>query len=157
MTFRGFLFLMFITLFIAFFACNNSSVYESYSPVGNGGWQKDSVFTFYFNIDDSTQNHNLYFNLRNSVDYGYSNIWLFLEIHSPEQNILADTVEFILADRSGRWLGQGLGKFRDNKLLYKRNIFFPSAGEYSIDIQHGMRHDLLTGVTDIGISIKKVN
>lgn len=99
----------------------------------------------------------MYVNLRNSVDYSYSNIWLFLTIKPPKGQTVADTVEFVLADPSGKWFGNGYGKLRDNKLLYRRNVYFPATGVYTITVQHGMRTETLEGIYDVGIRLEKAN
>lgn len=156
MTLQKILLLSFIGSIILF-ACNTNTVYESYNPIGGNGWNKDSVFNYTFNIKDSAQHYNVYFNLRNTVDYSFNNIWLFVSVNPPEGKTLTDTVEFVLADPSGRWFGHGHGKFRDNKLLYRRNVFFPQPGKYSFNIQQGMRESLLKGINDFGISVEKTN
>jgi gliding motility-associated lipoprotein GldH len=137
--------------------CHKNRVYESYSPLDQQGWHKDSVLTWAFTMNDSAKNYTLSFNLRNTVDYPYSNIWLFVAIDPPGGNTLSDTVEFILADPSGQWLGSGYGKFRDNKLLYRQNVYFPDTGTYVFSVQQGMREEILKGIHDFGISIEKTN
>ncbi|MBN1820377.1 MAG: gliding motility lipoprotein GldH [Prolixibacteraceae bacterium] len=156
MRLNGFLFIL-VCFILLFNACDNNRIYESYSHISNMGWNKDSVLNYSFHIQDTVTNYNLYFNLRNTVDYPFSNIWLFVSIASPESTVLTDTVEFMLADPSGRWFGQGHGKFRDNKLLFRNNIFFPDTGKYRIDVQQGMRNDVLKGVNDFGIRVEKIN
>lgn len=101
------------------------------------------------------QTYNLNMHIRNKNNYAYSNIWLFVNIASPNGEQLIDTVEFTLAEPSGKWLGSGLGDLFDNKLPYKQNIAFPDSGTYQISIQQGMRDDVLNGIDAVGISIEK--
>ncbi len=152
-----FLFLLIPAVLCLLGACNQDRVYERYSPVGENGWHKDSVMAYAFTTKDSAQNYTLSFNLRNTVDYPYSNIWLFITLDPPQGNTLSDTVEFILADPSGQWFGRGYGKFRDNKLPYRQNVYFPKPGTYIFKIQQGMREEVLKGIHDFGISIEKTN
>ena len=135
--------------------CDRNRVYESYAGIGDRGWHKDSVLLFQFEIHDTLQAHNLYVNIRNKGNYPNSNIWLFLSVVSPAGEVVADTVEFMLADASGRWFGSGIGDLFDNQFPYRSNILFPSSGTYEIRIHHGMRVDLLKGIRDVGIRVEK--
>ncbi len=146
----------FILVAVTFFACDQKQVFDSYREVGSSGWSQDSVFYFNFNITDTVSSHNLYINVRNQGNYANSNLWLFLNIDSPDGSRMADTVEFTLADPTGRWLGSGLGDLHDCRLVYRSNVFFPKSGEYSFSIRHGMRDEVLKGIRDIGVRVEKV-
>lgn len=136
-------------------ACTLNSKYEQFYTIDNSNWEKDSTLTFpvYFNHD--SQAYNLSVNIRNKRDYAYSNIWLFVNIKSPNGDQLIDTAEFKLATPAGKWLGSGIGDLFDNKFTYKENISFPDSGTYIISIQQGMRDDILEGIDALGISIEK--
>ncbi|MDX9881267.1 MAG: gliding motility lipoprotein GldH [Prolixibacteraceae bacterium] len=149
---QGFLFFLIIA---SVAACDRNRVFESYREVHRDGWGKDSLVVFNFEIQDTVQVHNLYINLRNKGNYPYSNIWLFLSIDSPDGTILPDTVEFTLADNSGRWTGSGLGDLFDNQFIYRSNVYFPQCGAYQFNIQQGMRDEMLEGIRDVGIRVEK--
>lgn len=136
-------------------SCDKKRVFDSYSEIGPEGWPGDSVKIFPFTIADTVRLHRLYINLRNRTSYNYSNIWLFIEVQSPGSKILSDTVQFILADSAGKWLGKGFAGIIDNRLPYLNNFYFPQPGEYRISIRHGMRQEVLKGISDIGIRIEK--
>lgn len=147
-----------IIAFIVFLvACDSNRVYESYKAISQSGWHKDSVKQFNFTIEDTLQSHNLYINLRNKGNYPNSNIWLFLSINSPNGTNLTDTVEFTLADNTGKWMGSGIGDLFDNQFKYRSNVFFPNSGKYSFNIQHGMRSEYLKGIRDVGVRIETLN
>jgi gliding motility-associated lipoprotein GldH len=81
---------------------------------------------------------------------------LFVEIEQPGGEVLRDTFEIVVADPSGRWLGKGFGGIKTLQTLYRRDVYFPVPGEYTISLQHGMREDVLTGIHDVGIRIEKI-
>ncbi len=141
---------------ISFFACDRKMVFEDYRSLPELKWAVDSTVTFAFNISDTTINHNLYFNIRNSVDYEYSNLWLFVCILPPDSEAMKDTIEFTLANPLGKWFGKGHGKFRDIQYMYRRNVFFPDTGLYQFQIKQGMREQVLEGIRDIGLRVEKV-
>lgn len=147
--------ILFLLTIVSFTACDRTRVFESYHEIDGTGWNKDSVVTFKFTIEDTIQGHNLYINLRNKGNYPNSNIWLFLSVDSPDGTTLSDTIEFTLADPTGKWLGSGLGDLFDNQIIYRSNIYFPQTGAYLFNIQHGMRSEILEGIRDIGIRVEK--
>jgi gliding motility-associated lipoprotein GldH len=103
------------------------------------------------------KNHNLYINVRNNINYKFSNLWLFIKINQPGQIAVTDTFELALALPNGKWLGEGFGGIKTQQISYKNNVFFPVPGDYRIDIQHGMRDELLDGIIDIGFRVEKVD
>jgi gliding motility-associated lipoprotein GldH len=137
-------------------SCNENLVFEQYKTISKKSWDKDSVLVFTIPVSDTTDNHNLYINIRNDVNYQYSNIWLFISIEQPDGKMLEDKFEIALADPSGKWLGEGLGGLKTREAIYRRNVFFPMSGDYKIRIQQGMREDILKGISDVGIRIEKV-
>lgn len=137
-------------------ACDANSVFDRYKPIKNGVWHKDSLVVFNIPVTDTLQNHNLYINVRNKVDYRYSNLWLFVRIEQPEGTAMRDTFEMVLADPSGKWLGKGMGGLKNRKAIYRSNVFFPRSGSYTISLQQGMRDEKLNGISDVGVRLEKV-
>lgn len=148
-------YLLSILLITSIVSCDRKRVFEAYQPLGEKGWNKDSVVVFNVELTDTIRNHNLYVNIRNKGTYPYSNLWLFLSIGSPDGKILTDTVEFSLAEASGRWRGSGIGDLHDNQILYKSSVYFPHKGEYTFHIKQGMRDNVLQGIRDVGLRIEK--
>ena len=148
--------LIFLLLWSAV-SCDPGKVTDQYHPVRNATWDADSVFSFTFNIARSTQNHNIWFNVRNDNSYAFSNLWLFVTIASTKGETVTDTVQIVLAEPSGKWIGRGFSGIYDNRIIFRRNVFFPESGEYTIHLKHGMRPAQLKGITDIGIRVEKIN
>jgi gliding motility-associated lipoprotein GldH len=138
-------------------SCDRKRVFESYKKLDSKGWNKDSVAVFNVHLTDTIKNHNLYVNIRNKGNYAYSNLWLFLTVGSPDGTLRTDTVEFTLAEPSGKWKGSGIGGLHDNQILYKSSVFFPRKGNYKFQIKQGMRDNVLQGIRDVGIRIEKAN
>lgn len=136
-------------------SCDPKKEFEAYQALDSSGWHKDSLVVFPVELKNTGGSHNLYLNIRNSGDYAFSNLWLFVTIKSPDGELLTDTVEFQLADPTGKWTGSGIGDLFDNQFIYKKNVYFPSPGTYTFSIQQGMRAEKLKGIRDIGIRIEK--
>ena len=146
-----------ILLFMAgiMVSCDEKGVYDTYHHLPESVWQADSLMVYEFTIENTRQQHNLYFNIRNDRSYAFSNLWLFVSITSPGGTILTDTMQVVLADPSGKWLGKGFTGIYHNKVTYRSNIFFPEEGKCSLILQHGMRPKELSGITDIGVRLEK--
>lgn len=149
----------------AFFSsCDSNRVFDEYKSVPNQ-WHKDSIISFIVIPPDSTNNYNLFVNLRNTNEYKYNNLFLIVEIDYPNGKILKDTLEYKMADPNGKLLGTGFTDVKENKLWYKgfdKPFIFNESGEYKIKIQHAMRQngqvngiENLEGITDIGFRIEK--
>jgi gliding motility-associated lipoprotein GldH len=71
----------------------------------------------------------------------------------PNNNMSRDTLEFILADFEGKWLGKGWGSVKENTVLISADMRFPLSGIYEFKIQQAMRQDTLKGIKNMGIRI----
>ncbi len=137
--------------------CDTNRAYEDYKTIDPFGWNKDSVAQFDVNVPEIGQPYNIYINVRNKGNYPNSNLWLFMEIQEPEGKLLTDTIEYILAEKSGKWRGSGIGDLFDNQFIYRKNVVFEKDGTYQFRIQQGMRTETLKGIHDIGLRIEKLN
>ena len=94
-----------LSLITGLISCDRKKVFEAYHQIDEKGWNKDSVIVFKVHLTDTIKNNNLFVNIRNKGTYAYSNIYLFMTIGSPDGVMRTDTVEFTLADHSGKWRG----------------------------------------------------
>ena len=143
-------------LFIATLsACDSKRVFEQNMEIPNGIWNAKNIARFEVEIADTVTPHNFYINVRNAGAYPYSNLYLFLETQFPDKVIARDTIECILADNSGRWLGEGSGDIWDNQILFKKGVRFRKAGKYIFSLEQAMRVQNLPLLMDVGIRIEK--
>jgi len=153
------LFQLSVVVLLAVFmtSCNKKAVVEDYQSLRHAEWNQDTALVFDINIPDPKKLYDLSFTVRNEGRYAYSNLWVFVAIIPPSGKELSDTVELTLAKPSGEWLGSGLGDLYDRKYPYKKTIFFPEIGKYTISVRQGMRtkNGILTGIRDFGIVLEK--
>ena len=157
MTFRSLVVFLSVILLCHFSACNINAVYDENVSIDNVRWSKNESVSFEVNIPDTLTRYDFYINLRHTTDYRYQNFYVFLETHFPNNNITRDTIEFILADQTGKWLGKGWGNLKENDILLKSGLTFPLSGGYMFVIEHAMRADTLAGISNIGVRIEKSN
>ena len=154
--------LFFLVCFILV-SCDSNTIYDNYKSVPNT-WHKDSIVSFKINPPDSINNYNLFVNLRNTNAYKYNNLFLIVEMVFPYGKTIKDTLEYKMAEPSGKLLGEGYTDVKENKLWYKENVIFNETGEYKVNIQHAMRENgkvngviKLEGITDVGFRIENPN
>ena len=152
---KPFLITMLLGLVVSLISCDSNKVYEEYIEVENAIWQKENVASFKFEAKDTSQAHNLYINVRNTGDYAYSNLYLFVTLQGPNGSLLKDTIDCKLADKSGKWLGNGIGDLWDLQMPYIGGFKFAQKGEYVFSLEQAMRvENGLDGITDVGLRVE---
>ena len=145
----------FAIVLILFASCGRSEYSKSYH-FDDESWNADNLLQYRFDINDTYQRYNLYINVRNSSEYSYSNVFMFVHFLYPDNTVAVDTVEGTLADAKGKWLGSGSGRYKNNKFLYKSNISFPQKGTYVFTIEQAMRIESLKGIASVGLELEKL-
>jgi gliding motility-associated lipoprotein GldH len=149
----GYISLMFLGVLLVA-SCDHHLVHEENHPIPEASWEKDHVLSFRVDMEDTLQAHHISINVRNTSAYPMSNLFLFVSIVSPDGLFNRDTIQFHLAEPSGKWVGKGFGSIYSNRFRYKNNVRFPVTGSYHFTIEHGMRTDRLEGISDVGLRIE---
>jgi gliding motility-associated lipoprotein GldH len=146
-------FLTFLGLFIT--GCQKGVVFDDNNNFTDHVWKADLVIRFDVDLKDTVNIHKFYLNLRHATDYRYANLFLFIHTTYPDGTEARDTVECILAEPSGKWLGKGITDIRDYQVLLRRGLRFPQKGNYIFELEQAMREPELAGIMDIGLRIVK--
>ncbi|GAB3706317.1 hypothetical protein GCM10027592_39680 [Spirosoma flavus] len=138
-------------------SCDSNAVYKEYTDIDEGKWFIKNAPSFTFQIDDASVPYNIYYNLRNSLSYGYYNLYLTRYLRDESGKELESRLdELILMDpKTGKPNGDGLGDLFDHKFLMKRNYRFPKPGKYTMQIRQYMRQDPLLNILSVGITVEK--
>jgi len=136
-------------------SCDRQRVFEEFRPIQGQAWNSNDVLHFNVNINDTTTAHNVYISVRNTGEYEYSNIYLFITAHSPNDSQVRDTVEITLADEHGKWLGRGAASVFTLYHPYRHNIRFPFRGIYQFDLEQAMWIKNMKHISNIGLRIEK--
>lgn len=152
--------LFYIPLLMIVFAgasCDPNLAYERIDTVENEQWEYEKSFNHQFEIKDSMQWYNLYINIRNTTEYKYSNLFLFVTTTFPKGQKAKDTLECVLANPMGKWYGKGTGRYKECKIMFKPKFRFSQQGKYSLEIKQGMRDQTVSGISEIGIRLETLN
>jgi len=134
-------------------SCGQKAVYDEQVAIENGKWFKDNPVHFEVDISDTTLLYDYYLTIRHNTNYRYSNIYFFLTTRFPNENVTRDTLECILAENTGKWLGKGWGSIKEDNILLRKNLKFPLKGKYDFYFQQAMRRDTLKDIVNLGIKI----
>ncbi len=135
-------------------SCKNPT-YENYYSFDNKGWCTDSIVSFNYTITDTINTYSLSLKIRHTVDYEFQNLFLFLEQEKK------DTIEIILANKSGKWLGDGISEVRELEHIFEKKRVFSKKGDYELRAEQAMRYGLmdkietLEHILDIGLRVSK--
>lgn len=145
----------YIVLFLVFlsgcrFAPNETQEYRHFDEKG---WHADSLVRVSLPVIDTAGVYDLCIGLRYTDDYRYSNLWLFITTVSPDSVQTTDTLNCVLADEYGRWLGAGIGALMQQEIPFKSSFCFDKSGIWHVIVQQGMRDTLLHGITDVGLKV----
>jgi gliding motility-associated lipoprotein GldH len=144
-----------ILLVCLFSACNKGVVYSKYYTFKENQWKAADKAEFEVDIADTLSLNNINLMIRHADAYPYSNIFLFVTTAYPDGKLLSDTMEIVLANSKGEWIGSGAGDLFDYKVPVKKNVRFPLKGKYKFTFEQGMRVDPLPYVMDFGFEIEK--
>lgn len=146
--------ILLIFVLFSIVSCKSDVVFDKYEKIKNSVWKESDTIVLVANITDTLSLHDIYINIRNTGDYRYSNLFLFMSLEGAGQK-LTDTVDIVLADDKGKWIGNGVGGLWDSRYIIRKNTKFPHSGKYTFKLQQGMRDSELHDISDIGIRIEK--
>ena len=151
-----------IPIFSNFVACFESNTFRIDNDILNG-WDLDKSIKF--EIKDTIDfPSNIFFHIRNNNDYPFSNIFLISSLKSNDKIYETDTLEYMMADNKGEWLGEGFSGVKESKLLWKRNWKPNFLPPYIFEIKQANRKvgqikadKKLYGILSFGLSIEKAS
>jgi gliding motility-associated lipoprotein GldH len=135
-------------------ACDGNMIYEENQSVENQVWSSDDIKSFSFDVTDTISPVSIAINLRTTVDYPYSNIYMFMYSEFPDGTSHKDTLEFILAASDGKWHGENSGTIVAFQGYIAAGGRFAKPGTYTYKLQHAMREKELPEIVDVGIRVE---
>jgi len=151
---KGKYFLFFIACFLGLISCSDRALMDQNKAIENKLWFNKQLPEFTVDIKDSSIPYNLYLNLRNTIDYPFSNIYVLVQQKNPDSTKKTYRVKVILANREGLWLGNSAGILFTHQVRFLKNYYFPKAGAYSFQLEQNMRLDPLPGINDVGLRLE---
>ena len=145
-----------VLLLLALISCQDTvTVVDTNVELKKRNWSYAEKIKVPVKIESADIPYNLYFNLRHTADYKYSNIFVLIHIIDPNGKKTTERKEFKLALADGEWLGSGSGNKYSLQLQFKSNYKFPKTGTYVFELEQNMRDNPLNYISDAGIRVEK--
>ena len=144
-----------LVLLLAQGCTDPNAVIDQNTAIANHNWSYVNRVKYDVKIDDISVPYNLYFNVRVSGSYKYSNMFALLRQTSPGKKTQITRYEFKLANKDGEWLGSGSGNLYSYQLPLRTRYIFPAKGVYHFEIEQNMRDNPLHEVIDAGLRVEK--
>ena len=143
---------LYLIVLILFFSCKSEKTH--YYSFFDSSWNSQQIVKFDITTKDSTQVRISNISIRHNASYKYQNIILFLH-HSYKENIIStDTIELLLAEDNGKWIGKGKSNIREFTTTISTPKTYPN-GRQSFSLELAMRDNTsnelekLDGISDI--------
>lgn len=156
---RGTLF--FVLMLISIQSCSNPNSIKTYEF--SNGWKTNEVVDFNFKGPQNLSNQDVFLILRHNKNYAFSNIFLITDIKFENDSIKTDTLEYVLSERNGKWLGETKLSIVEHKLIYKKNLKLVKDSSYTVTVKNSMRFyneiapiQNLENILDLGLVIQSV-
>lgn len=138
--------------------CMPSPYYQKTYALPGHEWNYNFRPGFKFEIKDTTALYHLYFIIRHTEAYPFSNIWICIYTKQPGDTVLEKSrIEIPLAETSGKWLGRGMGEIWEQRMPITRDdqpMIFSKPGMYEITFEQNMRENPLPEILDVGLRME---
>lgn len=153
-------FLILLISLTALAGCMESPYYQKDVTVPAYQWKYDYQPVFKVDIEDTAALYNLYFIVRHTEAYPFSNIWMWIHTKEPGDTTFSKSrIEIPLAEKSGKWLGRGMGEIWEQRMPITRNdapMIFKKPGSYEIRFEQNMRVNPLPEILQVGLRVEKL-
>ncbi len=138
------------------YACDADRVYEQNYDFANARWMVDTLPSFRFEITDPDEAYNIFWNVRNTIDYPYQNLYLTYYLEDTlGRTISTDLHNMLLFDpKTGKPYGSGMGDIFSHQITALPQHKFDSAGMYQVRLQQYMRTDTLQDILSVGVRVE---
>ena len=137
-------------------SCDDRIVFSRYESTPVRGWERNDTLSF--NIDPM-QETNMYaeeVGLRINGAYPFRGLTLIVEQQTwPSGFMRSDTLSCNLIDEDGTILGEGISFYQYNFPM--NNISLSKGDSLHVSIRHNMKREILPGISDIGLTLRKAD
>ena len=135
-------------------ACSGSTVYDEYAHTPIAGWEKNDTLSFAIPPLKDAAMYSAVLGVRTTDAYPFTAITLIVEQEiMPAHRLVTDTVCCNLTDEQGNILGEGISYRQYQFDICKLQL--QEGDSLHIVVRHDMKREILPGVADVGIQLKK--
>ena len=135
-------------------SCDRQKVYSHYEHVIQEGWEKNDTLFYEVPPVKEAGTYEEIIGIRTDISFPFQSIALNVAQEViPQGTRYQTTKNCVLYDESGKERGNGISRFQHE--IYLKDIQLNKGDSVRIRITHNMRREILSGVSDIGIILKR--
>lgn len=134
--------------------CHRKTVYSHYEHVPQEGWEK--IDTLFYEVPPVKEagTYQEEIGIRTDISFPFQSIALNVaQDVFPQGTHSQTTKNCVLYDESGKEQGKGISRFQ--YVVYLKDIQLNQGDSLRIYVTHNMRREIMSGVSDIGIILRK--
>lgn len=136
-------------------SCNDPRTYNHYEHTDLNGWERNDTLTFDIPRSKHNGKHQEWVGLRVYKDFPFKKLSLVVsQTIFPSKLTVTDTIECPVIGNDGLLLGKRSLNYTEIR-KYLREINLKADDSIHIAVIHHMRQEIIPGVSDVGIEIKK--
>lgn len=150
--------LLFFVVAAMVLSCDSNRVFENNLEFKDRTWKVIEEPRFEFIIPSSGDSYNLYYNVRNSLDYPNARIFVTWHLYdSTGRELYKELVfNYLFDEKTGRPFGDsGLGDLYDHRFPILEKYSFPYGGRFSVKLDQFSRQDTLQGIIAVGVRVER--
>lgn len=136
-------------------SCQEGVLVDQFHDIPNSEWEYETEIVDTCFVKQPEFYHQIYANLRISGEYKYANIHLLLATTQPDGEVSKHKIPLDLAEKSGKWLGSGLGDVITFQIPILHRKYLNQKGKYRFEITQDMRLNPLPSVLSAGIRVEQ--
>jgi gliding motility-associated lipoprotein GldH len=140
-------------------SCDGNRLYEYNKDFEDRTWKANDTAVFNFYIRDLGKKYNLYYNVRNSIDYPYARLFINYSLTDSMGNVIEKRLipQDLFDQKTGKPKGNsGLGDIYDHQFLVLQGFEFKQYGTYLVKLTQQMRQDTLPGMLAVGVRVENL-
>ena len=145
-----------LAIFILF-GCDQSRLFEENIDFEDRIWLANDIKVIDFEVPDMENQYNIYFNVRNTMNYPHYNLYISYQLKDSLDKVLFEDLQnFNLFDpKTGAPNGKsGLGDIFDHQFMLMEDYSFEHPGKKKLELRQFMRYDSLPDVVSAGMRIE---
>jgi len=133
-------------------SCGSDAVFNQSFVIKDHSWKDTFRPVFKVNITDTTKTYDCVLTVRTTVDFPYSNLWLYWTINGPMGKSKRFPLEVVTADPTGKWTGDKSGSLVSFSKLFM-HVKFTKKGTYKLTFEQATTQQTVPEVVDVTLDV----
>lgn len=142
-----------VFILLGLVSCGEQPLIDESRAIDGRRWFREQEPIFTVKVDSPTTAYDLFLNIRNSVNFQFSDLFLEVEQRNPDSSKVNYVVKIKMTNGEGLWIGKGSGNLYSQQVRFLSDYHFPDSGMYTFKVKQNMRANPVEGIHDVGIRV----